>query len=337
VLNSTATVEFIQTYNDKTFFIRNENLLQTGFGADGRPRFAGNAAASNNAATARYPDFLNLYHISNIDTGSSRYVSFSLDRPLRDRWAANLSYTRGRSTDAQIFGSTTAGSQWGRNAVFYQNSVVESRSDFEVRDRVQLSYTRQFNFLKERSARTLVSLYYEGRTGNPYSWVYSNDLNGDALSGNDLVAVPNGTNDPRFNFTGMSPEALNAYFAFLDESGLSQYAGGYAPRNSHDQPWVNRLDLRLSQDIPLRGRVKLELFADFTNFGSFIAKSFFNYHERTTLVESDTFWRRNLGQATYGTDGRIQLATANALAPTGIVFDNPQSRWKLQIGARLKF
>lgn len=339
VLDTTATIEAIQTYNDKSFFIRNENLRQIGVGADGRPRFAGSPSASNNATTALYPDFLNLYHIKNINgVGESRYISLSLYRPLRNRWSYSFAYTRGNSRDAQVWGSTTAGSQWGRNAVFAQNQVVESRSDFEVRDRVQVTYTREFNFLKGRKdAKTLVSLYYEGRSGNPYSWVYSNDMNGDSLANNDLVAVPTDANDPRFNFSGMSAEALNNYFAFLRESGLAKYAGGYAPRNSEDQPWVNRLDLKLSQEIPLYKPFHLEVFADFTNFGSFLSESLFNYHERTTLVESDTFWRRSIGQATYDANGRIQLASATALNPTGFVYDNPQSRWRIQVGARLKF
>ncbi len=337
-LNSLATLELVQTYNDDAFFIRNENLLQTGVGADGRPRFAGNAAAANNAATARYPDFLNLYHISNISTGKSRYVSITVDRPMRNGWAYNLAFTWGRSTDAQVFGSTTAGSQWSRNPVFYQNTVVESRSDFEVKNRLQASYTREFRFLKNlKDARTRVSLYYEGRTGSPFSWVYSNDLNGDAISNNDLVAVPSNVNDPRFNFSGMSQDAIARYFDFLGAVGLNRYAGGYAPRNSHDQPWVNRLDLKLSQEIPLFKPASLEVFLDFTNFGSFLSDKLFNYYERTTLVESDTFWRRAIGQATYDASGRIQLATANALNPTGFVFDNPQSRWRIQVGARLKF
>src|SRR5688572_19048525 len=189
-LDTVASVEWVETDTDQALRIRNESLLQTGVGADGRPRFAGSPSATNNTNTARYPDFLNLYRIMNTSVGGSRYISFSLDRALRNSWSYNFSYTRGRSTDAQIFGATTAGSQFGRNAVFFQNEVVESRSDFEVKDRIQLAVSRQFHFFGKDRARTLVSLYYEGRTGSPYSWVYTNDLNNDGVTANDLVAVP---------------------------------------------------------------------------------------------------------------------------------------------------
>jgi hypothetical protein len=214
---------------------------------------------------------------------------------------------------------------------------VESRSDFEVKDRIQLAMARQFHFFGKDRARTLVSLYYEGRTGSPYSWVYSNDLNNDGIVANDLIAVPAGQGDARFNFSGMSASALESYFSFIRDSGLEAYAGGYAPRNAFDQPFINRLDLKLSQDIPIFKPAQLELFLDFTNFGAFLGTKLFNYYERTTLVESDTFWRRSIGTMVYDASGRLAPVTATALSPTALVYDNPQSRWRIQVGARLKF
>lgn len=333
-LDTTASIEAIETKTDKGFFIRNENLKQTGVGADGRLRFAG---STNTATNALYTDFTNLYHIMNVSKGGSRYVSFSLDRPLKNHWAYSFAYTHGRSTDVQVFGSTTAGSQWSRNSIFNQNAIVEGRSDFEIRDRVQFLYTREFNFIKRKGTSTLVSLYYEGRSGHPFSYVYANDMNNDSVSQNDLIAVPTDVNDPRFNFTGMSAQATADYFQFLRDNGLMRYAGGYAPRNAFTQPWFNRLDLHIEQNVPIWRDVRLSLFADFTNFGSFLTRRLFNWQERTTLVDSDTWWRRQIGTATYDASGKIQLLTANALSPSTFQYDNTQSRWRLQVGARLKF
>ena len=79
------------------------------------------------------------------------------------------------------------------------------------------------------------------------------------------------------------------------------------------------------------------MFLDFTNFGAFVSKKLFNYYERTTLVESDTFWRRSVGVMAYDASGRLAPVTATALNPTQFVYDNPQSRWRIQVGARLKF
>ena len=93
-----------------------------------------------------------------------------------------------------LLGETVAGSQFTRNPVFNQNRPQLARSAFEIKNRIQLSLAREFEFVK--SHKTSLSLYYEGRTGNPYTFVYSGDANGDGVNANDLVYVPTGTGDP---------------------------------------------------------------------------------------------------------------------------------------------
>jgi hypothetical protein len=39
----------------------------------------------------------------------------------------------------------------------------------------------------------------------------------------------------------------------------------------------------------------------------------------------------------YDSTGRLAPVTATALNPTAFVYDNPSSRWRIQVGARLKF
>jgi hypothetical protein len=332
--NSTLSLEVIQTYNDKALFISNDNLLPTSLGADGRQRFAGSL---NNAANARFGEFVNVYHVKNISTGESRYITLAWDRPMKDNWAANVSYTRGRSTEAQSFGQTTASGQWGANSVFNQNAIEEAHSDFEVPDRIQATYTRSMEFKK--GWKTTASVYYEGHSGNPFSYVYSTDLNGDGQSNNDLLAVPTDAADKRFDFSAMSAGDQAAYFAYLQKTGLSKFAGGVAPKNAFYQPWVSRLDLHFAQIIPIYKPAEVELFFDFINFGSFLSKDLFNYFEKAPLNGNDVFWRVAAGGGAYGADGRIRptfSSTAANLNST-FVFDNVQSRWRIQFGAKLKF
>ena len=73
----------------------------------------------------------------------------------------------------------------------------------------------EFEFF--RNWKTTASLYYEARSGEPFSWVYTNDLNGDGQSGNDTLAVPDGPGDSRFDFSRMSSAQVESYFAFLDD------------------------------------------------------------------------------------------------------------------------
>lgn len=341
-LDSVISAEVVLTTTDQGLFIVNENLRPlTGpvpIGADGRRRFSGNPASGgnnpNNVTTARFPNYLDLYRITNTDVGGSRYVTLAWDRPMKDHWAANVSYVTGHSTEAQSFGQTTASGQWQRNVVFNQGEVEEGTSDFEIAHRYQLSLSREFEFIRNHVTR--VSLYFERRSGDPYSFVYRNDLNGDGRTDNDLVAVPTGPDDPRFNFSNMAADVQANYFAFLEENGLSRFAGSYAPKNAFTSPWVNRLDLKISQTIPLHFRdSRLEVFMDFLNFGAFISEDAFGYYEEAPQFHfgSRNFRRRFLGNGTYDAQGRI----VPTFQGDNFIIDNGMSRWKVQIGARLTF
>jgi hypothetical protein len=194
--------------------------------------------------------------------------------------------------------------------------------------------------------KTTASLFYEGRSGSPYSWVYSTDLNSDGFTANDLVAVPNGLNDPRFDFSLLTPAQQAGYLRAFSDNGLNKFAGSYAGKNAYLQPWQNRLDLRLQQEIPTFKTIKMKLFVDFLNVGSWLSKDFFNYIE-TLPIPTNTGLVRQIPGGQYNAAGRIQpTATAgtfdaagNLIVPSNsaIAINNGDSRWKIQLGARIEF
>jgi outer membrane receptor protein involved in Fe transport len=329
-LDSVVSVDVTHSINDNTLFISNDNLKVKGTAADGRVYFVGNPGT---AANAKYPNYTNIFHTSNVRAGEATYATIAWDRAMKNHWAFDLSYTRGKSTEAQANGQTTASGAWQRNAVFNQGAVETGRSDFEVKDRVQASISREFILLN--GFPTTAALYYEGRSGNPYSYAYSNDMNQDGMSGNDLVAIPTGLSDARFDFSGLTAAQQTALFSFLNSSGLSKYAGGYAPKNAFYQPWVNSLSLRLVQSIPLHlKKSKLDLILDFTNFGSFLSKSLFNDVLRAPSSVNDVFDRRLVGNATITSTGLIK---PTSFAPSDFLIDDVMSRWRIQLEAKLSF
>ena len=334
-LDSTITAEVVYSKIDQALRTTNENLkpLAGGLALDGRSRFSG---VPSTTANALYAGYTFMYRVSNVSVGDSTYVSLQWDRPMKNKWAFNVAYTRGRATEAQANGQTTAGGQFNRNVIFNQNTVEVGTADFQVKDRFQASITRQFEFVKK--FKSTASLYYEGRTGNPYSWVFGGDLNGDGVSFNDQVFIPTGPTDGKFDFSGMTTAQSDAFFAFIQKSGLSQYAGKVVPKNSATEPWFNKLDLKLVQSIPLHGPVKLDLFLDFVNFGSFISKKMFNYTEIAPNLANDVFRTRTLTNATsYTVDGRIKPTYSFTPGPTGFSIDNGMSSWRIQLGAKLSF
>jgi hypothetical protein len=305
-LDSIFTVEYIHTDVMEAFFYRNYNLVAVGTGADGRTRFSGRKSTAFNVASV----------VGNTSVGSSDYIAFSLARPFKDNWSYSATYTHGRATEVQPAGSSTATSQLQFNVVFNQGLEEETRSDYETRHRFQFTLGREFNFFKR--FKTTASLYYEGRSGVPYSYVYASDLNGDGYSQNDAVAVPGGANDPRFDFSGLSNAQRDAYLDYMLRGELGEFANGYAPRNSFIGPWQNRLDLHISQEVKVVGPVKVELFADFINFGSWLSKDLFNYID-TLGSPGNSNQIVVLNNARYGADGRIQVSAYNA------VFANPSN------------
>lgn len=352
-LGGNFTVEYVYTKQDNALFSDNLNikpLVVTGtsgpaVGLDGRQRFNfvvnpnGSISAGSNSAAAFNTAFNEVIRVRNVSEGASSYVTLMWDRPMKSHWAANVAFTKGRSTEAQSTGQTVAVDGWTRNAVFNQNAVEVSTSDFEVKDRLQLTLTREFEFLK--NWKSYASLYYEGRTGNPYSFAYSNDLNTDGVSGNDLVYVPTGLSDSKMDFSGLTAAQAQAYVNYFANSQLGKYAGSYAPRNKFNLPWQNRLDLRFSQKIPLYKPAELELFADFINFGYWLSRETFGYVEELGN-NNGVYARRLAGSAAYNSTGQIK--------PSGITLDaggnyvpaeatvNPlASRWRIQVGARLRF
>ncbi len=350
-LDSKFTAEYIHTSAMEAIFYRQLNLVAGGTGADGRTYFRRYTSATNTTlvplgttgglVNTYSTAFARVFEMGNTGAGGSDYFALSLERPIKNSWGYSLAYTRGHATEAQPGGSSTASSQWGFNIVFNQNQVEESRSDYEVRDRLQFSFTKEFNFLKR--FKTSATLAYEGKSGLPYSYVYSGDLNFDGSTANDTLSVPTGASDSRFDFSGMSTAQQDAYFAFMKNSGLDKYAGGHAPRNAFIGPWQNRLDLHLSQEVKVAGPVLMEVFADFINFGSWVSKDVFNYID-TLGSPNNSNQNVVLGNATYAADGRVRPTVAlntdgTITIPTGTQFlpNNDSSRWRVQAGVRLKF
>lgn len=336
-IDSTISLEYIETTQLDALFVDNMNLKPTTVGADGRQRFAGSSGSA-----PLISGFGNVIRTRDVHEGASQYVALTLDHPFKHGWAYTVSYTHGHATEAQTLNSSTANSQWQFNSVFNQNQVEVARSDYEIRDRIQASISREFRFKSDLV--TTISLYYEGRTGQPYSFVYATDLNNDGFSGNDLVAVPSSPTDARFDFGGMNSAQQDAYFAFLKSSGLSRFAGGYAPRNAFTTAWQNRLDLRFVQELPTYRNVKLEFFADFLNFGSWLSRRLFNYIEEINTSTTNGGQTRALGNASYSATGLVKptvtLDSSNNIvfaSTSTIVPNNGDSRWKVQAGIRLKF
>ena len=117
-----------------------------------------------------------------------------------------------------------------------------------IRDRFTANVIWQKAFFG--TYQTTVGLFYEGRKGKPYSWTYINDLNGDGISGNDLMYIPSAPGSGEVIFKSGAAEEARFWDVVNANPALASAKGGVVGRNNSYAPWVNNIDMRLSQQVP---------------------------------------------------------------------------------------
>jgi len=232
--------------------------------------------------------------------------------------------------------SSTAGSLYTLRAVYNPNENLASTSNTETRDKIVAHITRQFDFFKTNNTRTTVTLVYEGRTGHNYSWVFKGDANGEGIADNDLFYMPSGPDDPKVKW--VNPAERDAFFGFAASNGLNKYAGQVLPRNTENSPWAQTIDLTITQQLPIYGRIRAEIYLQMINLANLFSNKWglleevpFSYKRTVAGTIYDAAANGGQGQYSYVFNG-------NTLAGVPIVADDTQSsRWQGKLGIRIKF
>ena len=120
-------------------------------------------------------------------------------------------------------------------------------------------------------------------------------------------------------------------------AGLTQYAGGYAPKNSSRTPYVTRIDLRIEQEIPgfssdHRGIFYIEILNLYNLFDSDKGKVLDNQFRTSTRIlaayDIDPVTNQYIYREPFGgwkTDANWDQ------------FVSEESRWRLKVGLRYRF
>lgn len=293
-----------------------------------------------------YPGFNDRYHsgakdknayvLSNTDEGWGAIANITLkSEPIRN---LNLmaSYTFTKSMEVSgMPGSNAQSAYTGLVAVNGPHLPQLEMSEYVVPHRVtaSASYTVDYNDHVSQS----ISLFYNAAPAGTYSYVYSNDLNGDGI-GTDLIYIPAQRGDIKF----ATQADEDRFFAFMEQDKyLSNHKGQYAGANAVLAPWLHRIDLRLAQDFKLKVGESintLQVNLDILNFGNLI----------------NTKWGvpQNMSKANYGAIlqvDRIDGKTPVFKSPTdkkGNVIPLEQSftpinhygnTWSMQLGIRYTF
>jgi len=323
----------------------------TEIGQDGRPIFW-NAAGLNPANAGRFgiaagtggaqvknyrPNGIgDVILLRNTEKGKTNQFTVGLNKPMAENWAWSFAYTRTTASEVSPLTSSQNTSNWSGTLVGAVNEDVAYNSRYALRDRFTGTLNWQHDFFGDNT--TSIGMFYEGRTGRPYSYIFFNDVNGDGANTNDLFYVPNGLGDVLFT-GGAAME--QAFFNFLDANPeLKRYQGSIAPANEFNAGWVNNFDVRISQEIPsfFEGH-KAELALDIMNIGNLINEDwgqiddygFFSTARVANYAGIDPVTGKYVYNFTGTTDQPRIQENNNDKGNTGV------SRWSIQASFKYRF
>ncbi|OZC04777.1 TonB-dependent receptor [Rubricoccus marinus] len=359
-----ATVEGIYSKAINDIDYTNLNIIQTGTSFEGRPiygdaAFAGSTSRTLNGSTNRDDDrFTNALLLRNTSEGYEYNVTGQLRRDaLNDGTvlgglSGSLSYTYGRATSVNNGTSSRAISNWQFNENFDVNNAEVGTADFEVRHRVlgTMFYRAEYG---GRFASSF-GLILDSRAGNPFSWIYAGNANGDTQSFNDLVYIPASEDD--IILTTGNYSDLDAFIQ--SEPSLADNRGTVAERNTARTPWQNLLDLQFTQEIQTVQGQKVELTANLLNVLNLLnndwGRVYFRSNDNQTLlnfygyVDADDVGTTIAGQTiaagdvgkpvvgyapnTRDNNGDGEVDRTDIFSSTAL-----SSRWQLQLGIRYTF
>jgi len=277
-------------------------------------------------------------NLTNAEGGKSDVYAFSFDKAWASGFSVFGSYTYTNAEIANEGTSSTATSNFNFAAHLDRNNRQVGTSVFERPHQIKLGATMRKEFWDDNV--TTVSLFYTGKSGRPYSITFNEFL---AFGGNSSVD----SGDGHLVYVPLESEAAVAGSAGADsalvvfeDAGVqadfnelvSQFGlerGASVPLQSERGPWVDDLDLRISQEIKVGGFGKFELWLDMQNVLNFMDSDWGRVEEsnfaQQALIDVDVDGAT--GQFTYtGVDTEPFLT-----------FRDTDSVWTVQLGVKYKF
>ena len=255
-LIGSAEYMLVKNQNAIAYIAPNTGVTPNGTLPDGRnsywKTFPNDSTTSIGSGTnnGSYPELNNRStELTNTNKGHTNSLTLALTKPMEHGFSGTVSTTFSHSTDVNPGTSSQAYSNYDYYARVNPNDLVSTTARFDIPLSVKVGLDWDHAFFGNN--KTTASLFYNGHSGLPYSWVFGNDVNGDALpAGTDLAYIPL-KNDPIVSYGSATQAQIDAFNAFIDsDSYLSKHRGQIASRNASHAPWVNQLDLGLQQELP---------------------------------------------------------------------------------------
>ncbi len=333
-----GTAELIYTKNINALLYRKlnlnpptKNLGNAGTATDSRPVYGRNDSKDGN--------FTRVLELYNTSGGYATNLSFQLQRNVLSGLSVNVGYNYQVSKDRNSVNSSQARSQMRDNPIGIDpNNPDLTTSLHEIPHRIfgAFSYTKEFF----KNAETTISLYYNGQSGSPITFLVAGDVNNDAFDRNDLFYIPRNSseillgsiNDEQYVRAPQSHYDRLESFIQSDEY-LREHRGQISERNGSKAPWRHILDFRIAQVIPFIEGHSVQLTLDVLNVLNLIDKT---WGKSRTLAFNTTNVTRYVGD-----DPDSGAPVYRLFAPEDVdnIFaeSDLSSRWQMQFGVRYSF
>jgi hypothetical protein len=263
--------------------------------------------------------------------GESTIITTALNKTWYSGLSVNVSYTHQDITEANAGTGTHAFSNYYSDITVNRNEALVGRASYEIEHRLVVNIAYQHELFA--GYNTDFNLFFERRSGRPFSWVLGNDsaFGGNSSSYNAyLPYLPSSADDAAFDFSQLSYQDT---MDIANAAGVGQYAGGYIPKNAGTQPWLTTMDLAISQELPgLVAGHKGQLYLIIDNFANLL-NSDWGKSYRLTRTEKVLF--------DFDINGSGQYVLSEKAGGTDTKnynqFEAKQSAWSVKVGVKYSF
>ena len=328
--NKTIYGTMVSDWNINTSAVANSRFS----GVDDRIDYKGVGSYTYGSSSA--------YVMTNTKKGYGWNANITLKAQPTQNLNLMLSYTKTESKEITGMPGSAANSTYtGLYTVSGAEFTGLQRSQYVIPDKLlfNVGYFVPFKFFHGDGLH--INAIYTAYSPNGYSYIYSNDMNGDGNSA-DLMYIPK--NETELNFT--SEADRSAFWKFVEQDKyLSSHKGEYAEANAARSPWVHKLDLRLSEDFTFNiGKTKhsFELSCSFTNVLNMLNSKWgvqkFSCYQTSfgtnTVSPLKYEGKNNAGQPTYSFN---KVGDAYPTDTFNKYYVNTGQTWHVLIGLKYKF
>jgi hypothetical protein len=292
--------------------------------------------------------------LQNTSEGYTYNITGELTKVTNTGFFFKVGYSYGDAYSVNDGTSSTAGSNWRFTPnINGLNNLENGRANYSMGSRVLAVVSKAFKYGKDNKFSTTLTLFYNGQSGIPYSWVYFNpslDPTGDdqgSNGNNDLIYIPTATEVQNMSFKPIasggytrSEAEQRADFESLvsNDKYLSKHRGQDAKRNASRTPFENIFDFKIAQVIPIIKSHKIEITFDILNVGNLLngdwGKTYFIANNASTPLTYSGY-NAATGVSTFQYDYKRIVNGIGEVKPYYI--NNFTARWRGQLGLRYSF